>query len=171
MAKARRQKHKVFKTPIGFHDAYVAAPSRKAALEAWGAGTDLFSAGIAELATGDNEATKAALARPGEVVRVRRTGGKEEKGGPRIKPGATRKAKPKRKPKPSRGAVDKAEAALAALDGKQEAERAALAAEEDRLARLRRRLEERHAKAREKAETRLEAADDRYRAALREWDG
>jgi hypothetical protein len=102
MAKARRQKlekpHstpspgrrrlKVFKTPTGFHDAYVAAPSRKAALEAWGAGTDLFSAGIAELAEADSEAAKAALATPGEVVRVRRTG-KEERGGPRIKSGVT----------------------------------------------------------------------------------
>jgi hypothetical protein len=28
------RKLKVFRTPIGFHDAYVAAPSRKAALEA-----------------------------------------------------------------------------------------------------------------------------------------
>jgi hypothetical protein len=28
-------KLKVFRTPIGFHDAYVAAPSKKAALAAW----------------------------------------------------------------------------------------------------------------------------------------
>lgn len=28
---------KVFRTPIGFHDAYVAVPSQKAALEAYGA--------------------------------------------------------------------------------------------------------------------------------------
>src|SRR5688572_18263009 len=166
MAKARRQKLKVFKTPIGFHDAYVAAPSRKAALEAWGAGTDLFSAGIAELAGTDGEGAKAALAKPGEVVRVKRTGGKEEKGGPRIKSGVTKK-----KPKPSRAAVDKAEAALAALAGKQEAERAELAAEEGSLARRRRALEERHAKAREKAEAGLQDAERRYRAAMRAWDG
>ncbi len=31
------RKLKVFRTPAGFHDAYVAAPSRKAALAAWGA--------------------------------------------------------------------------------------------------------------------------------------
>jgi hypothetical protein len=31
----RAAKLKVFRTPIGFHDAYVAAPSQKAALEAW----------------------------------------------------------------------------------------------------------------------------------------
>ncbi len=181
MAKARRQKlnkpHptpspgrrrlKVFKTPIGFHDAYVAAPSRKAALELWGAGTDLFSAGIAELVTKEGEAAEAALAKPGEVVRVKRTGGKEEKGGPRIKSGVTNK---KPKPKPSRAAVDKAEAALAALEGKQEAERAELAAEEARLARHRRDLEERHAKARDKVEASLQSAEDTYRAAMRQWD-
>jgi hypothetical protein len=116
MAKRRL---KIFKTPIGFHDAYVAAPSREAALAAWGAGTDLFSAGIAELATVESQAAKAAMARPGQVVRVRRTGGKEDKDGPRIESGATRRVKPKPKPKPSRAVVDKAEASLAALDVKQ----------------------------------------------------
>lgn len=173
MAKARKQALKVFKTPIGFHDAYVAAPSRKAALEAWGAGTDLFSAGIAEPVTSTGEAAKAALAKPGEVVRVRRTGGKEDKGGPRIEPGRTRRAQPKAKskPKPSRATVDKAEAALAELGDRQEVERAELAAEEDRLARRRRALDERHAKAREIAEANLQAAEDRYRAAMRAWEG
>ena len=53
MAKAskkveRKSKLKVFRTPIGFHDAYVAAPSQKAALEAWGAEGNLFAQGIAE---------------------------------------------------------------------------------------------------------------------------
>lgn len=45
------RKLKVFRTSIGFHDAYVSAPSRKAALEAWGAGKDLFAIGSAELVT------------------------------------------------------------------------------------------------------------------------
>ncbi|MCB4862792.1 hypothetical protein K7W03_24710 [Sphingobium sp. PNB] len=39
---------KLFRTPIGFHDAYVAASSRKAALKTWGADADLFARGIAE---------------------------------------------------------------------------------------------------------------------------
>ena len=47
----RKQKLKVFRTPIGFHDAYVAAPSQKAALEAWGADGNLFAQGIAEQVT------------------------------------------------------------------------------------------------------------------------
>ena len=33
---ARKQKLNVYRTPIGFHDAYVAAPSQHAALLAWG---------------------------------------------------------------------------------------------------------------------------------------
>jgi hypothetical protein len=37
---------KVFRTPIGFHDDYVAASSRKAALEAWGGDADLFACGM-----------------------------------------------------------------------------------------------------------------------------
>lgn len=185
MAKHRRQKPKkphsapspgrhrlkVFKTPIGFHDAYVAAPSRKAALDAWGAGTDLFSAGIAELAGTDGEGAKAALARPGEVVRVKR-GGAQEVPSPQPSPASGRGRKRRKpKPKPSRAAVDKAETALAALEGKQEAERAQLAAEEERLARRRRALEDRQAKAREKAEAGVQAAEGRYREAMRAWDG
>lgn len=160
---------KIFKTPIGFHDAYVAAPSRKAALAAWGAGTDLFSAGIAEEVKEATKDGKAALARPGEVVRVKRGGGKEEERGPRIKSGVTQKSK--RKAKPSRAALEKAEAALAALDAKQAAERAELAKQEQALARRRRAQEERHAEARAKAQARLEAAEDRYRSALRDWGG
>ena len=66
MAKAR--KLKVFRTTIGFHDAYVAAPSMKAALAAWGADSNLFAQGIAEAVT-DPELMTEALARPGEVIR------------------------------------------------------------------------------------------------------
>lgn len=40
---ARGSRLKVYRTPIGFHDTYVAAPSQKAALAAWGSGHDLFS--------------------------------------------------------------------------------------------------------------------------------
>ena len=64
-------KLKVFRTSIGFDDAYVAAQSRKAALVAWGADTDLFAHGSAELVD-DPRLTEEPLSRPGEVVRVRR---------------------------------------------------------------------------------------------------
>src|SRR5215203_4625 len=111
-------KLKVFRTPIGFHDAYVAAPSQKAALEAWGAGTNLFAAGAAELVT-DPELTKEPLARPGEVIRkvrgstdehVRALGGKSKF---RRTSANTTELKPKRGPRPNRAAVDKAEEVLA----------------------------------------------------------
>lgn len=66
-----QRKLKVFRTSIGFHDAYVAAPKRKAALAAWGAATDLFAIGSAEQVT-DPKLMLAALDRPGEVVRQSR---------------------------------------------------------------------------------------------------
>jgi len=62
---------KVFRTAIGFHDAYVAAPTMKAALAAWGAERNLFASGRAERVT-DPKLTKAALADPGKVIKVLR---------------------------------------------------------------------------------------------------
>jgi hypothetical protein len=64
-------KLKVFRTAIGFHDAYVAAPSMKAALKAWGTTKDLFSRGAAELVT-DPKLTEEPLAHPGEVLKLSR---------------------------------------------------------------------------------------------------
>lgn len=63
------RKLKVYRTSIGFHDAYVAAPSQKAALAAWGADANLFARGVAEEVT-DEALTAEPLARPGEVVRI-----------------------------------------------------------------------------------------------------
>src|SRR5215218_8199225 len=112
MAKERKQKLKVFRTPIGFHDAFVAAPSRKAALEAWGSATDLFSAEIAEEVKAlDGKGAKGALARPGEVIRVERGGGEGGRASPQ--PDADRRKK--KSPKPSRAPLAKAEAALVEL--------------------------------------------------------
>ena len=72
MPKAKRKPTlKVFRTPIGFHDAYVAAPSQSAALEAWGADANLFARGEAEEVT-EPKLAKAPLERPGEVVKVLR---------------------------------------------------------------------------------------------------
>ena len=67
------RKLKVFRTPIGFHDAYVATPTKKAALEAWGTDANLFARGTAEEVT-DPKLTAAPLERPGEVIRVSRGG-------------------------------------------------------------------------------------------------
>ncbi|MGY2732593.1 hypothetical protein [Sphingomonas sp. UYP23] len=59
---------KVFVVPAGFHDAYVAAPSRKAALAAWGSEHDLFARGIAQ-EVADPALTAEPLAHPGEVIK------------------------------------------------------------------------------------------------------
>ena len=65
---ATAKKLKVYRLPIGFHDAYVAAPSQKAAIEAWGSDKDVFQRKQAELVT-DPELAKEPLASPGKVVK------------------------------------------------------------------------------------------------------
>jgi hypothetical protein len=59
---------KVFQAHLGFYDAIVAAPSQKAALEAWGASGSEFAKGFARVAT-DPIAVKKALSDPGKVLR------------------------------------------------------------------------------------------------------
>jgi hypothetical protein len=59
---------KVFHAHLGFFDTVVAAPSQKAALEAWGSRQNLFHDGTASAAT-DEDAIKAALAKPGVVLK------------------------------------------------------------------------------------------------------
>jgi hypothetical protein len=65
---AKAPKLKVFTTPIGFHDALVAAPSRAAALRAWGSDHDLFARGAAFEVT-DPDLMQEPLAKPGKVIR------------------------------------------------------------------------------------------------------
>ena len=172
MAKAR--KLKVFRTPIGFHDAYVAAPSQKAALEAWGAGTNLFTAGTAELVT-DPKLAREPLSRPGEVVKVARGSAKEhvealgikrKESGSRTKSGTTRKGR-----RPSRAALERAEAALAELEARQAKERGALDREDEALKKRRRALEAKQRKAMDKAVARRDAEKEAYRGALADWNG
>lgn len=62
------RKLKVFTTSAGFFDLAVAAPSMKAALDAWGAGANLFHQGFAQQATAP-AIVKAAMAQPGVVLR------------------------------------------------------------------------------------------------------
>jgi len=59
---------KVFEAHLGFYDTVVAAFSQKSALAAWGSTTDLFKMGIARV-TDDPAKVKAALAKPGLVLR------------------------------------------------------------------------------------------------------
>ncbi len=59
---------KVFRAHLGFYDTAVAAPSRAAALKAWGSRQNLFREGVAS-ETKDPQAVTAALAKPGVVLR------------------------------------------------------------------------------------------------------
>ena len=151
----RRQKLKVFRTSIGFDDAYVAAPSRKAALAAWGSGTDLFSAGSAEVVI-DPKLTAEALARPGEVIRkargseaehVKALGKVTKKKEPTPGPSLAREGRKTKGRRPNRAEVEKAETAV---------ERAK-ARHRETAAKLR------------AAEQALEAARARYRKAMAAW--
>jgi colicin import membrane protein len=62
------RKLKTYQTSIGFYDLAVAAPSMKAALEIWGADSNLFHQGFAK-ETHDPEIVSATIATPGIVLR------------------------------------------------------------------------------------------------------
>jgi hypothetical protein len=193
---ARAARLKVFRLPIGFHDAYVAAPSQKAAAEAWGTDASVFARKDAELVT-EPELTREPLAHPGTVVkRLRGTAaeqiaalGKGEpapvprrkpgpssraQSGPRLSPGSRKvvakpKPPPKPKPRPSRTKLDEAEAALAAAEGRSAAERKELREREAALARERRALEAKQEKERAQLEARRDKAEAAYREAMQRW--
>jgi colicin import membrane protein len=59
---------KVFRAHLGFYDTIVAAPSQKAALEAWGAGANEFHQGFAA-ETKEPALVAAALEKPGIVLK------------------------------------------------------------------------------------------------------
>jgi colicin import membrane protein len=59
---------KTYQTSIGFFDLAVAAPSMKAAAEAWGSKVDVFHKGFGK-ETDDPEIVAAAMAKPGVVLK------------------------------------------------------------------------------------------------------
>jgi hypothetical protein len=172
---------KVYRTAIGFHDAYVAAPSQKAALEAWGASNNLFAIGGAEVVT-DPELTAEPLANPGTVIKRSRgslrdhlsaagqsagqSAGKRAAGSKPRRGAAPAKAP---RPRPDRKGLDEAEAALQAAQREAEAELAEMARREAELRRERERLEARHRRAIAKCEQQVERARTRYERALERW--
>lgn len=185
MAKAPKSPKplKVYRTPIGFHDAYVAAASQAAALRAWGTDTNLFARGMAEVVD-DPKLTAAPLASPGEVIKVARGTAAEHlaalpsakaKTNERAaeKPAATGrpKAPPPPKPRPSRDTLDAAEAALAELEESHRAERRDLERRETELRRERAALEEAQDVARRELEAVRERAERAYRDAVEQWRG
>ena len=182
MAKAKKPTKalKVYRTPIGFHDSYVAAPSQAAALRAWGTDTNLFARGVAEVVT-DAGLSAAPLAAPGEVIKVARGTAAEHIAAlpkarvkePKTQPAASAKPKAasKPKPRPKRDDLDAAEAALADLDEAQRAERRELERRETELRRERAALDKAQDAARAKLETARDRADRAYCDALERWRG
>ena len=184
-ASGRGRKFKVFRTPIGFHDAYVAAPSRKAALEAWGADSNIFAQGIAEEVT-DPALMEEPLARPGEVIRRARGSaeehvaaadsqrpGKKEGGSritetrPSLRPSP---AKRERRKKPSREELDAAEEALEKAENKQRKALGRIDEQIQKLERERRDLQRKHERERDELADEVERARSAYRRAMRDWE-
>jgi len=184
MAKERKQKLKVFRTPIGFHDAYVAAPSQKAALEAWGADSNIFAQGIAEQVT-DPQLMEDALANPGKVIKkvrgsadehfaeLERTPARKKAAKPESKSAdvvvlkSPSKAKPK--PKPSREELDAAEEALEKADRKQRKALRKIDEKMQALERERRELQRRNETERDKLTDRRDRAKSVYDRAMQKW--
>jgi hypothetical protein len=182
---------KVFRTAVGFRDAYVAAPSRAAALRAWGTEKDLFARGGAEEVT-DPALTGEALAKPGEVV-YRTRGGLQEQVAA-LGPMPARKPKrsstlsdkpapseketasaPARKlaskpPRPSRLGLEAAEAALADLEREQEQAEAEFKQRERALADERAAMQARFARQRKTLENKQKQERHTYDEALRKWN-
>ena len=154
------RKLKTYQTSLGFFDLAIAAPSMKAALEAWGADSNLFHQGAAK-ESHDPDIIAATMAKPGVVLRrpVGSHGSFNEHaelptdlgGGGSTK--AARKSKGPKAKKPSSRPVDKA------------AERkAALAFEKEQKRREHERASEEAAK--QKARERRQQAIDKAQAAL-----
>lgn len=167
-------KLKVFRTAIGFHDAYVAAPSRAAALRAWGADTNLFSAGLAELVT-DRKLTAAPLKKPGEVVKVSRGSAVEhldEIERSRTKQASKKPERRSRKAVAARPSRRKLEEAELALDEADKTHAKSLGQIDRRIAKLREEratLDEKFKPEREALEQQVSDAERAYTAALNKW--
>jgi colicin import membrane protein len=168
---------KTYVTSIGFFDLAVAAPSMKAALEAWGGAQNLFNQGFAK-ETHDPAIVKAAMAKPGTVLK-RAVGSNgaftEDAALPKSLPVEKLKEKrptkavaKKAAPKPSHAANDNAKVEAAKKKAQSEFEkaqkkRAAERAKEEAAAR---KEQEKREAAIAKAEAALDEARDEHQAAL-----
>lgn len=167
-------KLKVFRTTSGFHDAYVAAPSRAAALEAWGANTDLFAMGAAELVT-DAKLMAKPLANPGTVIRRSRGTADDHlsAAGPAKRRAVKKDSKPSRsskaKPPPSRASLDQADRALAKAETDFEIARSELEKEARLLQDKRRKLERHHQAKIENYRLKRDRAEAEYKDAVKAW--
>ena len=157
---------KVYQTSQGFYDLVIAAPSMKAALEAWGSNMNLFHQGFASEAD-DSDVVAAAMNKPGVVLR-RPVGSNKPFSEHADLPTAASFAGPVSKRKPQ---DKKARAALKVRKADPHADRRAAAAfEKEQLLRERKREKEEAAavKAREKRLAAINAAEAEIADATRE---
>lgn len=165
---------KAFQAAMGFYETVVAAPSKKAALEAWGARQDLFQEGLARLAD-DPAAVEAALARPGVVLR-RAAGSSQpfqEEAPPPTLPRTPAKAKSTARPQPpepeppppDRSELAAAERALAQAERERDRAMASIARERQALEAKEREAQDAFQAQRRPLERAIEKARKAYRRA------
>ena len=153
------RKLKVYQTSQGFYDLAIAAPSMKAALEAWGANMNLFHQGFAR-ESDDRRVIAAAMDKPGIVLRRPVGTDKAFREQAELPTAASLDAPPRgRKPRPNRTTSPKAQK----LDAK--AERRSTAAFE-KAQRRRERQRQKEEAAAAKTIARRKAAMERAEAAL-----
>ena len=161
------RKLKTYQTSLGFFDLAIAAPSMKAALEAWGADINLFHQGAAN-ESHDPDVVAATMAKPGVVLR--RPVGTDRPfsehaelptdlggGGPTK---AARKSKGLKAKKSSSRSVDKVAERKAAFDYERERRSRELERAKEEAARLKER--ERRRQAIDKAHSALDEAEQEH---------
>jgi hypothetical protein len=161
------RKLKIYQTSLGFFDLAIAAPSMKAALEAWGADSNLFHQGAAK-ESHDPAVITATMVKPGVVLR--RPVGTDRPfsehaelptdlgGGEPTK--AARKSKGPKAKNPSSRPVDKAAERKAALAFEKEQKRRQLEQAKEETARKKDR--ERRQQAVDKAQAALDEAEQEH---------
>ena len=185
------RKLKTYQTSLGFYDLAIAAPSMKAALEAWGAGSNLFHQGHAK-ETEDPHVVAATMAKPGVVLkrpagssgRFAEHAGLPELDDEQTKPKKSRSPEPKRRDAPKISVEDSRKAAAAyereqkrheaerrkedAAREREQAKREKLVAKaQSKLDDAQREHEERSGKLeadRQAIERRIEAEDERWKS-------
>ena len=187
------RKLKTYQTSLGFFDLAIAAPSMKAALEAWGADSNLFHQGAAK-ESDDPDVIAATIAKPGVVLKrpVGSDGSFDEHaelptdlgGGRPTK--AARKSKGSKAKKPSSRPVDKAAERKAALEYDREQKRRELERAREEVGRQKEcerrqqaidkaqaalgKAEQEHAKRAAAIQAELDALEKRSQAAETRWD-
>ena len=161
------RKLKTYQTSLGFFDLAMAAPSMKAALEAWGADSNLFHQGAAK-ESDDPDVIAAAMKKPGVVLR-RPVGSDGSFGehaelptnlGDGKRPTKAARKPQGRKAKPSSRPVDKAAERKAAFDYEREQKRRELERAKEEAARQKDR--ERRQQAVDKAQAALDKAEQEH---------